>query len=140
MLRIKKTESYFVPIVLKTLDVIELLASENEALKTVHVARSLDISLTTTYRILRSLLQRGYVTQDSEGRYALAANALAKLETPLRPDRNGHAYERRNIEELSREQIISMLELITGHLSRTLQSEATDRARVNGPPTARSAQ
>lgn len=69
MLRLSKSRSYLVPVVVRTLDVLELLQSSETPLRTNQIADALRLPRTTTYRILRTLYYRGYVTQDLDGGY-----------------------------------------------------------------------
>jgi DNA-binding Lrp family transcriptional regulator len=59
MLRLSQTRFYVVPAVLRTLDILELLYASKSPLKTNEIAEKAGISLSSTYRILRTLVQRG---------------------------------------------------------------------------------
>jgi hypothetical protein len=71
MLKVTKSRFYVVPILMRTLDILELLSRSGGSLKTNEISRITGISQTTTYRILRTLIHRGYVAQDLEGRFSL---------------------------------------------------------------------
>lgn len=64
---------YLIPILSKALDVLELLeqASGPMALEDVH--QKTNISKTSVYRILKTLLHRGYVAQSQSGEYRLVS-------------------------------------------------------------------
>jgi DNA-binding transcriptional ArsR family regulator len=69
MLRVSKSRSYSVPVVLHTLNIIEVLSESDFALKANEISDRAGVSHSTTYRILRTLVQRGYVSQDLDGRF-----------------------------------------------------------------------
>ncbi len=75
MLRLSKTRFYLVPILMRTLDVVEFLVQSEIPLKTNEIASSTKIPKATTYRILRTLVHRGYVLQDVEGRFCIRKSA-----------------------------------------------------------------
>ncbi|MDU9005612.1 IclR family transcriptional regulator [Sedimentitalea todarodis] len=67
------TDKYRAPALEKGLDIIELLASHGEGLTQGEVARSLDRSPSEIYRMLSTLVRRGYVTRSLSGdRYSLS--------------------------------------------------------------------
>ena len=66
-------EKYRAPALEKGLDIIELLASHGEGLSQGEVARSLDRSPSEIYRMLSTLVRRGYVERSAAGdRYSLS--------------------------------------------------------------------
>ena len=75
MLRLSKSQTYTVPIVLRTLDIVELLHRSDFPLKAREIASITTISNTTTYRILRTLLERGYVVQNVDGEFIIGHSA-----------------------------------------------------------------
>lgn len=70
MLRLSTTRFYAVPVLMRALDILELLSRVETPLKTNEVASATKIPMTTTYRILRTLAHRGYIVQDLEGRFS----------------------------------------------------------------------
>ena len=75
MLRLSKSQTYTVPIVLRTLDIVELLHRSDFPLKAREIASITRISYSTTYRILRTLLERGYVIQNVAGEFNIGNSA-----------------------------------------------------------------
>ena len=65
----KSKRLYLIPILSKALDILELLQQENEpmVLETIH--KRTKISKTTVYRVLKTLVHRGYLVQSSDGTY-----------------------------------------------------------------------
>ena len=65
----KSKRLYLIPVLTKSLDILELLQAENQpmVLETIH--RRTRISKTTVYRILKTLVHRGYVAQTSDRQY-----------------------------------------------------------------------
>ncbi len=59
----RKLDKYWVPIVAKTLDVLDCFNSVNEALALEEVVRRTGISHTSAFRILHTLVVRDYLTQ-----------------------------------------------------------------------------
>lgn len=81
MLKITKSRFYLVPVLMRTLDILEVLSQSAAPLKMNDISLRTGISKTTTYRILRTLVYRGYVCQDLEGRFTM----LKELEGPGLP-------------------------------------------------------
>src|SRR5580700_5081547 len=71
MLRLSKSRSYSVPVVERALDILEVLYGSHCPLKTNDISRLSRVSRSTTYRILRTLAQRGYVFQNLEGEFSV---------------------------------------------------------------------
>ena len=69
--RIKRL--YLIPILSKALDVIELLERDHAPLTLEDVYQKTNISKTSVYRILKTLVHRGYLAQSQDGLYRLAA-------------------------------------------------------------------
>lgn len=69
MSRTKPKRLYLIPVLTKALDILELLQNENQpmVLETIH--RRTKISKTTVYRILKTLVHRGYVGQTADRHY-----------------------------------------------------------------------
>jgi len=67
--KVKSKRLYLIPVLTKSLDILELLQTENQpmVLETIH--RLTKISKTTVYRILKTLVHRGYVAQTSDRQY-----------------------------------------------------------------------
>ena len=70
--------SYLIPIVSKTLDVMELLQAEKHPISIEAIYQRTGFSKTTVYRILQTLSHRGYVLKTEDGLYR-HANSPAKL-------------------------------------------------------------
>ncbi len=69
--RIKRL--YLIPILSKALDVIELLEENHAPVSLEDVYRKTRISKTSVYRILKTLVHRGYVAQAQNGQYRLVS-------------------------------------------------------------------
>jgi ribose transport system substrate-binding protein len=64
---------YLIPILSKALDVIELLEQDHTTLTLEDVYQRTNISKTSVYRILKTLVHRGYLAQTPSGRYRLVS-------------------------------------------------------------------
>jgi len=64
---------YLIPILSKALDVIELLEQNHTSLSLEDVYQKTHISKTSVYRILKTLVHRGYVAQTQSGQYRLVS-------------------------------------------------------------------
>jgi ribose transport system substrate-binding protein len=64
---------YLIPILSKSLDVLELLQENNTPVSLEDVFQRTKISKTSVYRILKTLVHRGYVAQAQDGRYRLVS-------------------------------------------------------------------
>ncbi|HKF50331.1 MAG TPA: substrate-binding domain-containing protein [Terracidiphilus sp.] len=64
---------YLIPILSKGLDVLELLEQVHGPVSLEDVYKQTNISKTSVYRILKTLLHRGYVAQTQNGQYRLVA-------------------------------------------------------------------
>ncbi len=64
---------YLIPILSKTLDVMELLEQEKKPLNLEQIHQRTGISKTTVFRILHTLVHRGYVSRPEDGRYRLVS-------------------------------------------------------------------
>ena len=69
--RIKRL--YLIPILSKALDVVELLEQANSPLTLEDVYQKTSISKTSVYRILKTLVHRGYLAQTQGGQYRLVS-------------------------------------------------------------------
>lgn len=64
---------YLIPILSKALDVLELLEQNNAPATLEDVYQKTHISKTSVYRILKTLVHRGYVAQTQNGQYRLVS-------------------------------------------------------------------
>jgi ribose transport system substrate-binding protein len=64
---------YLIPILSKALDVLELLEQDNSPVTLEDVFQKTQISKTSVYRILKTLVHRGYVAQAQNGSYRLVS-------------------------------------------------------------------
>ena len=64
---------YLIPILSKALDVIELLERDHASLTLEDVYQKTNISKTSVYRILKTLVHRGYLAQTQNGQYRLVS-------------------------------------------------------------------
>jgi ribose transport system substrate-binding protein len=60
---------YLIPVLSKALDILELLQSGNQPMTLEAVHRQTKISKTTAYRILKTFVHRGYLSQSQDGTY-----------------------------------------------------------------------
>ena len=60
---------YLIPVLSKALDVLEILQRENKPMKLESIYQRTRISKTTVYRILKTLVHRGYLAQSQDGLY-----------------------------------------------------------------------
>jgi ribose transport system substrate-binding protein len=60
---------YLIPVLSKALDVLELLQLENQPMTLESIHRQTRISKTTVYRVLKTLVHRGYLSQSPDGLY-----------------------------------------------------------------------
>ncbi len=60
---------YLIPVLSKALDILELLQAENRQMTLEAIHRETRISKTTVYRILKTFVHRGYLSQSPEGLY-----------------------------------------------------------------------
>ncbi len=73
MAKAKIKRLYLIPILSKALDVIELLEQDNATLTLEDVYQRTNISKTSIYRILKTLVHRGYLAQTPNGQYRLVS-------------------------------------------------------------------
>ncbi len=94
---------YLIPILSKALDVIELLEENNSQVSLEDVFQKTQISKTSVYRILKTLVHRGYVAQTQNGLYRLVSRprrlrfgfAVAEWGDALFPGDGAKCYRRR---------------------------------------------
>lgn len=73
MLRSSRQPKYYVvPVVERTLDIMELLKETCEPMKVAAISDATGIARSTAYRILRTLVDRGYVSQNQNAGYGCA--------------------------------------------------------------------
>ncbi|WP_255551109.1 substrate-binding domain-containing protein [Granulicella sp. dw_53] len=60
---------YLIPVLSKALDILELLQSENQPMTLESIHRQTKISKTTVYRVLKTFVHRGYLSQSPDGLY-----------------------------------------------------------------------
>ena len=60
---------YLIPVLSKALDILELLQAENRPLTLEAIHRRTRVSKTTVYRVLKTLVHRGYLAQSPDGQY-----------------------------------------------------------------------
>jgi ribose transport system substrate-binding protein len=60
---------YLIPVLSKALDILELLQEENQPMTLEAIHRKTRISKTTVYRILKTFVHRGYLSQSNDGLY-----------------------------------------------------------------------
>jgi ribose transport system substrate-binding protein len=65
--------TYLIPILSKTLDVLEMLEEQKRPMTLEEIHKRTNISKTTVFRILRTLVHRGYVSRPEDGRYRLVS-------------------------------------------------------------------
>jgi Mn-dependent DtxR family transcriptional regulator len=63
---------YVVPVLMSSLDILECLSRTEVPLKMNEISEATGVPLTTTYRILQTLVHRGYLAHNPEGKYSLA--------------------------------------------------------------------
>ena len=60
---------YLIPVLSKALDILELLQAENQPMSLEAIHRRTRVSKTTVYRVLKTFVHRGYVSQAKDGTY-----------------------------------------------------------------------
>lgn len=73
MAKTKIKRLYLIPILSKALDVLELLEQTHTSMTLEDVYQRTHISKTSVYRILKTLVHRGYVAQTQNGQYRLVS-------------------------------------------------------------------
>jgi ribose transport system substrate-binding protein len=69
ILRKTSKRLYLIPVLSKALDILELLQAENQPLTLESIHRQTKISKTTVYRVLKTFVHRGYLSQSPDGLY-----------------------------------------------------------------------
>jgi IclR family KDG regulon transcriptional repressor len=79
-LRVQHSESmYNAPILKKAIEVIKLMVRENKSLGVTDIARSLSLSKSTTFGILKSLEEEGFLVKDLLSKKYRTGNTLFEL-------------------------------------------------------------
>src|SRR6185437_4688745 len=65
----KSRRLYLIPVLSKALDILELLQAENQPMTLEAIHRQTRISKTTVYRVLKTFVHRGYLSQSPDGLY-----------------------------------------------------------------------
>ena len=60
---------YLIPVLSKALDILEMLQAENQPMTLEAIHRQTRISKTTVYRVLKTFVHRGYLSQAPDGMY-----------------------------------------------------------------------
>jgi ribose transport system substrate-binding protein len=60
---------YLIPVLSKALDILELLQADNQPMTLEAIHRQTKISKTTVYRVLKTFVHRGYLSQSPDGLY-----------------------------------------------------------------------
>ncbi|MGA8108343.1 MAG: helix-turn-helix domain-containing protein [Acidobacteriaceae bacterium] len=118
MLKIVRTHTYSVPVVMHTLDIIDFLHASKSPARIREIAERTRVSMSTTYRIIRTLVHRGIVSEDLEGGYQLTNRKGSRLRLQRSFDKDDGFTGAPLLEAQSSGQIVAMLELILSHLSR----------------------
>ncbi len=71
----KSRRLYLIPVLSKALDILELLQTENQPLTLEMIHRQTKISKTTVYRVLKTFVHRGYLSQSPDGLYRQVARS-----------------------------------------------------------------
>jgi IclR helix-turn-helix domain len=82
MQKVTKTRIYTVPVLTHALDILEYLRERNIPLRLNEISDATGVSLTTTYRILQTLVRREYVTHDPEGRFRIQIPLAKSIDSP----------------------------------------------------------
>lgn len=72
-----------------TLDILELLSTTDARLKLNEISDVTGVPLTTTYRILQTLVHRGYLAHDLAGKYSLSDSPVTKTLFAKHADASG---------------------------------------------------
>jgi ribose transport system substrate-binding protein len=73
--RTKTKRLYLIPVLTKALDILELLQAEAQPMVLETIYQRTKVSKTTVYRILKTLVHRGYVSQAADRHYRYVARA-----------------------------------------------------------------
>ena len=143
-MRTSSKRLYLIPVLSKALDVLELLEAENQPLTLEAIHRRTRISKTTVYRVLKTFVHRGYLSQSPDGSYRQAtrpkkmrfgfagqsedmpfsvevtkslqaAAAAVGVDLMVREKRDDAATARRNAEEFVRSRVDLVIEFQVEH-------------------------
>jgi ribose transport system substrate-binding protein len=68
----KDRSPYVIPVLSKALDILEAFQSDSPSMTLEEIRRHTKIPKSTVYRVIRTLIHRGYLSESSDGRYRLA--------------------------------------------------------------------
>lgn len=116
--------------VLKALDIIDCLAAEKSPLSVREVALKCNLSRSTAYRLLRSLVDRGYVVSSQESLYELSLKILSLGQEVL---------ERYDLIGISKPYMVQLCQLSgeTVHLGVLVDTEMLYIGKVDSPQSIR---
>lgn len=109
MLRLSKSRSYSVPVVERTLDILEVLYESHCPLKMKEISSRARVSHSTTYRILRTLVQREYVFHSLDGEFSVKYLDSKKIVPIGREDQSSALMRTAPESNLSTDQLIDIL-------------------------------
>lgn len=112
MLKLTKSRFYLVPVLMRTLDILELLSRSDTPLKMNEISREAGVSQTTTYRILRTLVHRGYLAQDLEGRFNLLIRQEMNSASPIHAKMGNSEQGWPHNTDLSGDQVIEIVHTV----------------------------
>jgi len=108
MLKISKAPAlYTVPVLMHTFDILELLFRNGASMKMDDIAAATTIARSTVYRVLRTLVYRGYVSHGLDGRYRFNVVEARKDQTSTRSAQRGVEVTAEDI--LSNEMALELL-------------------------------
>jgi IclR helix-turn-helix domain len=82
MKKVTRRQPYSVPVLMHALDILEILRGSNIPLKPDEISNATGVSRTTTYRVLHTFVCRGYVTQDSAGKFSFLSLQAKTVHSP----------------------------------------------------------
>jgi hypothetical protein len=77
MLRLSRQRSYTVPVLMRALDILEFLQRNGSSFLANQISAETKVPLSSTYRIVRTLVQRGYLEQSISGRYSFKTSTTS---------------------------------------------------------------
>jgi len=125
ILKISKNRSYSVPVVERTFDILELLYRARTPLKCREISAQTRVSHTSTYRILRTLLQRGYVEQNLDGEFLVVKSMTKLLSKQRKMEREAEVPTGDAQTTLATQEVIQMLTAILRILNQSGGRSAT---------------
>jgi predicted DNA-binding transcriptional regulator len=75
---------YIVPVLLKAIDILDVLKSRPDGLRVEEIHRLTGISKTTVYRILRTFVTSGYISQNATSSYVVEEAPIPVRQGALR--------------------------------------------------------